>query len=103
MTAQIQPMEPDAGALSATVSDNIAAEAGRRRLTQGQLAAGLGMGRQSVQARYTGRTPWTLDEVQRAARFFGVRPADLLLELPRLDSNQQPSGYRARGHLRPVA
>ena len=89
--------------LSEIVASNIRAEAARAGLTQAQLGVALGVNRVGVGHRFRGITPWTLDEVERAARLFGVRPADLLVELPRLDSNQQPSGYRTRGHLSPVA
>ena len=82
---------------------NVRAEAARRGMSQTRFALAMGMSRTAVSQRYSGHTPWTVDEMQRAARLFGMRPADLLVVLPRLDSNQQPSGYRARGHLRPVA
>ena len=89
--------------LSEVVARRIRAEAAWAGLTQAQLGVALGVNRVGVDHRFRGITPWTLDEVERAARLFGVRPADLLSELPRLDSNQQPSGYRTRGHLSPVA
>lgn len=89
MTAQIQ--EGVAGKLSAFVNDQLFTERHRRRMTQTQFAELLGMSRTQISARDRGEKPWTLDEVQRAAHVLGVPLAVLLL--PRLESNQQPSGY----------
>ena len=89
--------------LSEVAARNIRAEAARAGMTQAQLGEALGINRVGIGHRFRGVTPWALDEVQRAAHLFGVRPADLISELPRLDSNQQPSGYRTRRHLEPVA
>ena len=67
-------------ALSLIVRDNIAAEAARRRVTQGRIGATLGMSRQAVAARYRGLVPWSLDEVQAVAVMFGVTLGELLTD-----------------------
>lgn len=75
MTAQITEPMP----LSQVVANNMKAEAARAGLTQGRLALALGMSREAVSARSRGVTPWTVDEVERAANLFGLRPAELLV------------------------
>jgi len=59
-----------------------------RGWTQLQFAARLGMGRVALNDRWLGRTPWTLDETERAAHVFRVRLADLCTAR---DSNPEPS------------
>ena len=53
-------------------SDLIRGAAARDGLSQADLAAALGISRQSVQARYAGRTPWTLSELHDAAQVLGL-------------------------------
>ena len=50
----------------------------RERITQSQLADALAMSQPSVSARLAGTTPSTVDELAAAARFCGVRVADLV-------------------------
>lgn len=64
--------------LSQVVAGNIRAEVARRGWTQLDLGRHMGMSRVAVGDRYRNRTPWTVDEIERAAHLFGVRPADLL-------------------------
>lgn len=77
--------------MSDVVRRNIAAEAARQGIRQTDLAAAFGLSRGPMSERFRGVTAWTLDDVERAADVLGVPLAVLLL--PRLDSNQQPSGY----------
>ncbi len=86
-----------------------------RGLTAGDVARAIGVSHGTMSNRLNHRTPWTAAEVRRVADFFGVRIGDLYSglngmfpgtpapqavvadrrsELPRLDSNQEPAGYR---------
>ncbi|WP_414689368.1 helix-turn-helix domain-containing protein [Nocardioides sp.] len=60
----------------------------RRGWRQEDMARHLMMPRATLASRCSGRTPWTLDEMQKAASVFRMPLSELLL--PRLDSNQQP-------------
>ena len=64
--------------LSKIVAANVRAEGARRGLTQMEMAKRLGMSRITLSDRYRERTPWTLDEVERLAAFFGVDVLDLV-------------------------
>lgn len=100
MTADILPITPRT--LSEVVAANIRAEVARAGLSQADLAREFGVPASWVSTRYRGKARWSLDDMQRVADLLGLPPSRLV-ELPRLDSNQQPSGYRTRGHLSPVA
>jgi transcriptional regulator with XRE-family HTH domain len=63
----------------------------RRRVTQTQLAAELGIGQSTISAKLHGKVGVSIEDLYTIARVLDVDPGDLL---PRLDSNQQPSGYR---------
>ena len=76
--------------LSDVVRANIRAEAARRGWNQTDLAGRMGMDRAAVGYRYRGRTPWTLDETERAARVFGLPFAELCAIR---DSNPEPADY----------
>ena len=45
---------------------------------RGELAAGLGISRNTLTNKFTGRTHLTLDDLDKFAAFFGVVPRDLL-------------------------
>ena len=77
MSTHIAPAVEDE-ALSVVVARNIRAEAARRGYTQAQLGEALGINRVGITQRYGFHTPWTVDEVERAARVFKVAPAVLL-------------------------
>lgn len=64
--------------LSEVVAANVRAECARRGWHQGIVAEHMGMVRNAVSDRARGRTPWTLDEVERLAVLFGLEVADLL-------------------------
>lgn len=93
--------------LSEVAARSIRAEAARAGLTQAQLGEALGINRVGIGHRFRGVTPWSLDEVERAARLFGLRPGDLLTEGPRADdsSGGHPATRHGEGHrhLAPVA
>lgn len=60
-------------------SDTVRVLSTKTNSTQMQLAVKLGIHAAGVSARLSGRTRWTLDEVQLLAEYFGMSPADLLL------------------------
>jgi transcriptional regulator with XRE-family HTH domain len=69
-----------------------------RRLTQGAVAAYVGVKGPTFSKKLRGQVPLTVDELMAIARLLDVEPGELLppaeaVSLPRLDSNQQPSGY----------
>lgn len=94
--------------LQAVVATNIRAEAAKRGLSQTQLARMMGKHQVSISERWRGVTAWSLNDIEAVAELFEMEPAELLhhdknapafvhaeaKKLPRLDSNQQPSGYR---------
>lgn len=59
-------------AATLTVSDLIREASRRSGLGQEALAGVLGMSRQAISARMTGRTPWTLSEVATLARLLDL-------------------------------
>ena len=74
------------------VAANVRAEAARRGLNQTGLAAILGIDQGNVSRRWRGQRAFSLEDLGKIAAAFGITPA-VLVELPRLDSNQKPSGY----------
>ena len=91
--------------LSAIVATNVRAEAARRGMSQSALARAIGKSQPTVNERWRGKVAWQLDELAAVAEVFGISVTGLLeardetapafvdagvLELPRLDSNQQP-------------
>ncbi|WP_413452633.1 helix-turn-helix transcriptional regulator [Georgenia phoenicis] len=68
--------------LSALVAATIRWEASRYELTQQDLAAYLHRSRSAVSQRFTGRVPWSLDDLGRIAEAMGVKPGYLLEEPP---------------------
>jgi hypothetical protein len=67
-------------------------EAARRGLSQGQIAAEVGLSRAAVSDRFRGRTPWTLDQVGVIAELFGCDPAVLVNE-PRKPTRDVAGNY----------
>jgi hypothetical protein len=91
-------------------------------MTQQQLADELGWTLGKLNVKLAGRTAWTVDELHELADVLGVCPAVVLggqpgelvqaravgccprhaargrvVKLPHLDSNQEPTGFGARG------
>ena len=72
----------------------------RKRFTQVALGASIGMGSVTLNRKLRGERHWTIAEIVAMAGRLGVSveiTGDgqcIVRELPRLDSNQQPSGYR---------
>ena len=64
--------------LAAVVAANIRFEAARQGLAQKDVAAIVRISRSAVSLRFTGRAPWTLDEVGRLSLALGIRPGDLM-------------------------
>ena len=62
-----------------------------RGQTQTTLGKAIGMQQRSISDRMTGIVSWNAREIPAVARALGVPIEELL---PRLDSNQQPAGYR---------
>jgi transcriptional regulator with XRE-family HTH domain len=72
----------------------------RQRMTQGQLAARLGLTQTGVSRKIRGERPWFARELLAVAEALNTQVSALLpvefdpdppmLPLPRLDSNQQP-------------
>lgn len=65
-----------------TLQEQVAAEVrslmGRYKVTQIQLAAVLDLPQSAVSARVNGKRPFTLDDLERLAGFFGVEPQEIL-------------------------
>lgn len=61
-----------------STSEKIKALRQRQQLTQGDLAAFLGMTRPTYASREDGSTSWRIDELQRLAPYFGVSISDLI-------------------------
>ena len=72
------------------VAAEIRAWAARRGIKQVELAARLGESESWVSRRLKGGRMIEVNDLARIASVLGVSVQDLL---PRLDSNQQPSGY----------
>ena len=89
--------------LVADVAANVRAEAARRRVSQTDLARALGVNQSTISLRWRGIREWTLSDIEVVARYLRTTTSVLLTgtsagdrpggerELPRLDSNQQPS------------
>lgn len=68
--------------LSTVVAATIRWEAARYELTQQDLASYLHRSRSAISQRFTGKVPWSLDDVGKIALAMGVRPGYLLEEPP---------------------
>lgn len=60
------------------VGDRLFMEIRRRRLTQTEAAAALGMGQSSLNKKLNGDHKWSLDELLSASRYFSIPVAELL-------------------------
>jgi transcriptional regulator with XRE-family HTH domain len=67
-----------------------------RKMTQTRLASALGLTQPGLSKKIRGDRGWSLEDLLRAARALRVTPAELLegIELPDLDSNQEPAGIK---------
>lgn len=54
------------------VADNVRAEMARRKVTQRDLAEGLGLSQASVSKRLMGAVPWDVNELAAVASLLGV-------------------------------
>lgn len=63
-----------------STSERIKALRQRRMLTQGDIAAELGMTRPTYASRESGESSWRIDELEQLAKYFGVKLADLIGE-----------------------
>jgi transcriptional regulator with XRE-family HTH domain len=81
---------------SETVSAKVALLIHLRGWTQQDVADMIGVQQASVSRKLLNKQRWWVDEVYAIADAGGVDPAYLTSTdgLPRLDSNQQPAGYR---------
>jgi len=68
--------------LSARVAATVRWEAARYELTQQDLASYLHRSRSAISQRFTGRVPWSLDDLGEIALAMGVKPGYLLEEPP---------------------
>ena len=84
---------------SREVGKNLRVIAWEKRITQTELGNAIGLGNAAVSKKMRGEAPITVDELMKMARLLDVEPGQLL---PRLDSNQQPSGYTSSLVGRPV-
>lgn len=95
-----------------SLRDRVAAEArawrARLGMSQTALAKAMGMSQAAMSDRLTGKTPFTLDELQALADTFGVDPADLLVRpagrparSPHTSSDRRPGPRHAAGRRRP--
>lgn len=62
----------------------------KRRISQRELGAVIGVSQGTMGRKLRGSVPITIAELFALASYLGTDPRDLL---PRLDSNQQPSGW----------
>lgn len=98
-TVTLQPETPHKTVdLVSVLASNIRAEAGRRSLTQTDLANVLGITQSAISRRWNGRRPWPLEDLPTVADALGVTVADLVTPTGRetrlrQDSNLQPRDY----------
>lgn len=64
--------EDDAIAARLTVSEEILALMGRRRVSQTALSAAMGMSQSALSRKLRGYVPWDIDDMAAIARFFDV-------------------------------
>lgn len=83
-------VQPDLDPYAVELGANVHAAMWRRKVTQAQLGAMLGLSQSLMSKKIRGQVPTTVTDLMRIAGALGVDAGDLL---PRLDSNQEPSGY----------
>ena len=119
MSTQTTVLIPlDQRPLHERVAATVRAEMARYGITQVRMAELLGITQQSISRKRSGKTPYTLNELEIIAPLFGMTPDELLrgsrsprpvgpdegLDLrARRDSNPQPSDPKADGSLDEVA
>lgn len=59
------------------VAENIRALAGRRGVSQSDIARAIGFTPQAVSIRWRGRREWQLSDIEKVAAYFGVTPWEL--------------------------
>lgn len=89
---------PSGGAPSQLIAREIRAELGRQQLTARRFAMKLGVSYMWVTRRLnSGEVEMTVEDVQLMSEALGVPPERFVSAwLPRLDSNQKPTGYPTR-------
>lgn len=60
------------------VAENVRAESARRGVKQADLARIVGITSASLNRKWHGKTPWTLQEIDTVAESFGITPWDLV-------------------------
>lgn len=75
--------------MRSAIAEEVRALMGRRRVTQEKLAAAIGMSQPSLSKRLFGVVPWTIDDLEAIADYFGVKITDLL---PIIRWNMQGAG-----------
>lgn len=63
------------------IADNVRAAKARRRVTDAQIAAAVGLSRSAINDRMNGRAKFQIDELQAIAAYLDV-PLHQLLEVP---------------------
>lgn len=76
--------------LSVVVADNVRLVCARRRITQVEIAAALGMSKMAISDRFRYITPWTLDDLGALSEFLEVPVGVLLGEAVSLDGETAP-------------
>jgi hypothetical protein len=121
MSTVIQfPGDADDRPLTERVSQEVRALMGRHQVSQGRLAAWLGVNQTAVSARLRGATEWKVKEIERVAEGFAVHPASLMggyaenphpdgpdggipvLKYAIRDSNPEPAGLMDDCMHRPI-
>lgn len=90
-TQEMAPTTAPTMSYSEIMRREVKAACARRDMTGRDLASRLGVSQQTVSDRWRGRTPWTLDDVERLESVLGLTRGALLIACARRDSNPQPS------------
>ena len=85
---------PVANPVNQRVGMNVRIAMMMRNVTQAQLGSALGLTQSSTSRKLNGQTQWTPDELEAAAVLLRVTIDRLFVELPGLDSNQEPAGFK---------
>ena len=65
---------------SSVVGANVRAELARRRLSQSDLAAHLGVSQTAISKRLSGEVAWDINELSTVAAFFGLTVEQLVAD-----------------------
>lgn len=68
----------DTGTLNQKVAQELNALRGRYGRTQADLAAAIDVSQSQMSKRLKGRVPFTLNDIERFAAYFGIKASDLL-------------------------